>query len=139
MIWYESLLWRHSCLTLTWPCFGRKSAHKLRLTGIKTELKHIEKELASLNPDYKKVQFFSVVVRVGNLSSCFTSLEHRLTKFRNKFQSYNMWSTLRMTKYSPVSVARSKSRTFGSMKNASSKPFKRVPKPALDLIPRSTD
>ncbi|KAF9517669.1 hypothetical protein BS47DRAFT_1339193 [Hydnum rufescens UP504] len=30
------------------------SAHKLRLTGIKTELKHIEKEFAALNPDYKK-------------------------------------------------------------------------------------
>jgi structural maintenance of chromosome 1 len=62
-----------------------QSACKLRLTGIKDELKHIEKELKKTAPDLKKVHISYPVVP-SFLLSCVSQAQTTYTSLKEKIE-----------------------------------------------------
>ena len=59
MTWYVSFILTNTQLRIVCVRGSRQRACKLRITGIKDELKHIDKELKNISPELKKVYLFT--------------------------------------------------------------------------------
>jgi len=138
----------HHCCE-RWPCqfefgnfqqFANKSlcqrACKLRVNGIKDELKHIDRELKNLSPELKKVGICS-----GQKSSYLSIGRPKLhTKhYKGGLLSLLQLWTLRRIVYLPFSAEKSEYPTFGSKRNDNLRLHKRRVKHVWDLTLRLRD
>jgi hypothetical protein len=113
-----------------------QSAFKLRHNGTKDELKHVERELKKLAPDFKKVSKQPNLLLSRSQDSPPHRLKLRMPPSLRAYQRSNQLLTKPSMASLPLSAPRSASITSESMKNVSSEWLKKRVKHEIDSINR---